>query len=936
MAQDRRTSEVVFLRMSGYSSSGTPTVKEASMKTAHDPHFPTEDNKLQPCVLAEGLHTARLSNGLRVIIREDQRSGVAICNVWVKVGSNREPEPMRGWSHGIEHMLFKGTSERGEGDFAREVAEAGGATNAGTGYETTNYHITVPAENLPQAIDILGDSLFHSSFEQESLDAERQVLVHENHMYDDIPFGFGVTWRWGCELAFDTSPYHHPIGGRDENLLERDREDIMAFWRSAYRADNMTLVVVGAVDPATTFAQVQKRFGSAELNDASAADTPCAIVAAPPVETEHQAPRLLVKYGDIKKAYLKLIFPAPGEHEGLDPVLSVVHRILSDGRSCRLYRQIQEEHQLVDDYAFMTETGPREGIVMLDFETTPERLVKTLRETARLLEDLKQSGCTEKELERAITRVSRGFLFGAETVQGQASNLGANDVSGELEAAFIFPEQVAAVTSADVQNFCRGVFRLSNLNVVVYLPEGTEAAAHDIPTDAAELQKLLASTLADDSAAPFAKPAAAVTKKKQSSTRQTNGSLPKFESTTLSNGVKVTFRVDRSLPIMTMSLANRGGATAETADNAGLSALTQAVLIKGAGELDAVAFHELLEGEGASIAPESDRDYSGLFVTAMAGRLDRTFGLLADTIASPRFDEAEITQEKTLALAQLAAVEDNPVQAAVLRMRRMMFGDHPYGRPLPGIATSIPTHTQEGLRNRHRECWVANNVQVVVSGDIDPDELLPRLESILKPLPEGAPCVLPNLGAAITPSGIESEYMERQQNQSVVLVAWPGPKDTETDRVPLMLLKEVLNGQSGRLFENLRNRQSLCYNTGLMSTAGFGQGMILGYVLTAPDTAEQARLAMVEQIIGLQNEKVTEAEFEMARAELLGHMLISSQSNASRVSRASRDRMYGRQPDDLDQVIQQVRACTTSEIRDVAQRMFTADSRFEVLLGPKS
>ncbi|MFT7699052.1 MAG: putative Zn-dependent peptidase, partial [Candidatus Krumholzibacteriia bacterium] len=156
MAQDRRTSEVVFLRMSGYSSSGTPTVKEASMKTAHDPHFPTEDNKLQPCVLAEGLHTARLSNGLRVIIREDQRSGVAICNVWVKVGSNREPEPMRGWSHGIEHMLFKGTSERGEGDFAREVAEAGGATNAGTGYETTNYHITVPAENLPQAIDILG------------------------------------------------------------------------------------------------------------------------------------------------------------------------------------------------------------------------------------------------------------------------------------------------------------------------------------------------------------------------------------------------------------------------------------------------------------------------------------------------------------------------------------------------------------------------------------------------------------------------------------------------------------------------------------------------------------------------------------------------------------------------------------------------------------
>ena len=169
--------------------------------------------------LAHGLHTAKLTNGLKVIIKEDHRTPVAICNVWVRVGSNREPDALRGWSHGIEHMLFKGTAGRDEGDFANEVAEAGGSTNAGTGYETTNYHITTPAAALPTAVDILADALFHSTFEPDSLDAERQVLVHENHMYDDIPFGFGITWRWGMELTFDRSPYHHPIGGRDENLL---------------------------------------------------------------------------------------------------------------------------------------------------------------------------------------------------------------------------------------------------------------------------------------------------------------------------------------------------------------------------------------------------------------------------------------------------------------------------------------------------------------------------------------------------------------------------------------------------------------------------------------------------------------------------------------------------------------------------------------------
>jgi len=177
--------------------------------------------------------------------------------------------------------------------------------------------------------------------------------------------------------------------------------------------------------------------------------------------------------------------------------------------------------------------------------------------------------------------------------------------------------------------------------------------------------------------------------------------------------------------------------------------------------------------------------------------------------------------------------------------------------------------------------------------------------------------------------------MTRQQNQSVVLVAWPGPPDTDTDRVPLMLLKEVLNGQSGRLFETLRNRQSLCYNTGAMSTSGFGQGLFMGYVLTAPDSASHARDALVTEILGLRDTPIAAVEFERARAELLGHLLIGSQSNSARVSRAARDRIYGRDADNLDDLIARIRACTTAEVQDVAQRMLTSDARYEVFLGPK-
>jgi len=907
------------------------------MTTARHLPYPTRNDALQPCNLGPDLHTARLGNGLRVIIQENHRTAVAICNVWVRVGSNREPEPLRGWSHGIEHMLFKGTERRNEGDFAREVASAGGATNAGTGYETTNYHITVPAENLPQAIDLLGDALFHSAFDADSLDAERQVLVHENHMYDDIPFGFGVTWRWGCELSFDVSPYKHPIGGRDENLIERDRRDILAFWRSAYRPDNMTVVVVGAVDPAATFALVQDRFGAVDPELFDDKPGPNTIVTTPPTEPDHDEPRLRLEFGDIKKAYAKLIFPAPGETKGLDPILSVVRRVLSDGRSCRLYREVQEQRKLVDDFTVMTETGPREGIILVDMETSPERLTEALREIARVLEDLKTGGCTAAELERAIIRVSRGFLFGAETVQGRASTLGHNDANDDLAGAFNYPGRVAAVTSDNVRDFCRNVFRLGNANAVIYLPAGTDVIASGIPADAAALATLLAPVLSSESPDPIPVPTThdPGNSSPEDSVR-TRDATPHFETAHLSNGIEVCYRVDRALPILTMSLASRGGATAETAANAGLAALTQMVQVKGTTSLDAESLHEILEGEGASLSPQADRDYGGLFLTALSSRLDRTLELLGATILEPAFAEAEITQEKRLALEQLAAVEDNPVQAAALRLRQVMYGDHPYGRPLPGLQESIPRHTRSDLLAQHREIWTSRRLQVVIAGDMDPDSLLPQLENILGRLPAGTATAKPHPAPVHAPSGVVSENMVRQQNQSVVLVAWPGPIDTETDRVPLMLLKEVLNGQSGRLFETLRNRQSLCYNTGTMSTAGFGQGLFMGYVLTAPETATKARDALVNEIIGLQQTRIDTVEFERARAELLGHMLISAQSNGATVSRGARDRIYGRRADNLTELIHEVRACKAEAVREVAGRMFSPKDYYEVFLGPPS
>lgn len=896
---------------------------------------------LTPSPLAPGLHTARLGNGMRVILREDHRSPVAICNVWVRVGSNREPEKLRGWSHGIEHMLFKGTGRRGEGDFAREVAEAGGSTNAGTGYETTNYHITVPAAELPVAIDILSDVLFHSRFEPEALDAERQVLVHENHMYDDIPFGYGVTWRWGMELAFDSSPYRHPIGGRDENLLERDREDILAFWRSAYRPDNMTVVIVGDVDPLATFARLEASFGSVEAGP-PADDPEVTIVPSPPVETDHDGCRLRVEHGDIQKAYAKLVFPGPGEPDGLRAALSVTRRILADGRSCRLYRRLLEDLQLVDEFSVATEAGPREGLVLVDLETDPQRVREAIGAVTAILGELAEDGPTPAELERARVRALRTHAFGSETVQGQAGTIGYHDALGILPHAFDQPERIAAVTAEDVRRCCRRIFRARNLACVVYLPQEADPAGLGIPTDAAQLATLCDSRLgapdgnaaAADGSSGFEAPAARV-----SPAAPAGAAAARFTTHQLPGGIPVAIRVDPSVPVLALSVTARGGARYETAAEAGLSALTQMVQVKAAGGMDAGTLHSRLEGEGASIGPRTDRDGNGIFLSGLSGRIEPALELLGEVIGRPAFDDGDIERERRLALQELASHRDNAFQSATLELRELIYGDHPCGRPLAGTPGSLPGLTRADLLRRYAQAWQPENLQIVVSGDCDPDDLLPRLQEMLSGLPPAAdpagaeadvPLLIPR------PDGVVARRIRRDQNQSVVLAAWPGPRTPDEDRVALMLLKEILNGQSGRLFEQLRNRRSLCYNTGSIHTAGFAQGMFLGYVMTAPETERAALEALVATLRGAAEDPAGGEEFERARAKLLGNLMISNQSNSSRVARTDRGMLLGRDANDLEWLVRRIGACRPDEVAAVADRMIDPRGRFEVVLGPNA
>jgi zinc protease len=867
-----------------------------------------------------------LTNGLRVLVREDHRTPVATCNIWVGVGSNREDDDIRGWSHGIEHMLFKGTTRRGEADFALEVAAMGGSTNAGTGYETTNYHITCPAEHIDQAVDILHDALFHSAFDQKALDAEREVLVHENHMYDDQPSGFGVTWKWALEMAYDQSPYQHPIGGRDEVLLETPRDDIEKFWRRAYRPDNMTVVIAGDVNSDDVLSGVVARFG-AEANP----DLPK--LANPAPEPAHDAMRFRFEQGDVQRVYAKMILPGLSENDEDRAALAVLLQILSDGRSSRLYRTVQEERELVSGITLLSEAGPREGLLMVDLETGPEQCREALIAAAEVLAELRTTPPSRNELDRAKIRAERSFILGRESVQGQASSLGWHDLMGDLDGAFDHPARVAAVTADDVMRLACRLVRAEQMSVMVYAPRNADRSL--FPADAQEAATMLAEALpsVDAPSAPAQKPkqaSAAIIFKPNDTAAQAQP----FEEILLSGGTRCYIRRDTTLPVISLGLYACGGVGLQPEGSHGLVSLTQQVHAKASRDFDAVSLARFIEDRGASLGTHTNRDQTGLHLTGLNRHLDELIDTLGTLAAHPAFPEDELEKERRFSLDDLQALDDDPFQFAAMALRREVYGDHPYSQALIGTPESLANITRDDMIAHHRRIWVSRNMNIVISGDVDRDAIAARLETALSDIPSGNCPSSTDLSQVPQPIGLNAQRLERDVRQSVVLTAWRGPTDPNTDRAALAMLQALLNGQSGRLFAELRNRRSLCYSSGVMITRGFAPGMVAGYVLTDPEHEIEATNALVTELNSMASDPVSMDEFNRARARLVGNMLIALQSNNARVGRCAADVLYGRPPNNLAYYLEEIRKLDPAQVRDTAARYLGSENRFEVIVGP--
>ncbi len=371
-------------------------------------------------------------------------TSVAVVDVWVRAGTNAEPDDWYGMAHFLEHMIFKGSQRVAPGEFDWAIETSGGLTNAATSHDYAHFFIATAAQNLPLTLPYFADILLDAAIPEEEFARERDVVLEEIRSCQDDPDW--LAFQALCETLYQDADYGRSILGTEAQIWERTPNQMRCFHRTLYQPDNMTVAVVGGLDREATLSLVHETFNPFSTRSECpprTCRTPQPLAGSR--RTELRLPRL-------EQARLLLGWLAPGVEDlntafGLD----VIAAILAGGRSSRLVRELREEQRLVLDIS--SEFSLQQGASLLTIAAWLEPQYLELVE-ALLVEQvaaLQRHLVAPAELARAQRQLGNDYAFSTETPAQLAGLYGYYSTIATPELSVLYPERIQRLQASELQ-----------------------------------------------------------------------------------------------------------------------------------------------------------------------------------------------------------------------------------------------------------------------------------------------------------------------------------------------------------------------------------------------------------------------------------------------------------------------------------------------------
>ncbi len=283
--------------------------------------------------MSDDVRKTMLENGLTVLTKEVHTAPVVTVQVWYKIGSRNEAPGVNGIAHQLEHMLFKGTTDRPI-QFGRLFSALGSDSNAFTSYDQTAYFGTVERNKLEALLTLEADRMQNALINTEQLASEKRVVISELQGYENRP-DYRLS-RAVMRAALPDSPYGLTVGGTKADVEKFTVEQVRDYYRTYYSPQNATLLIVGDFETDSTISAVKEIFGKIPKQEIRETSTQEAQAIPPP----KSSPIVLREPG--AAALLKAVYPLPAANHPDVPALDVMAYILTEGRNSRIYQALVE------------------------------------------------------------------------------------------------------------------------------------------------------------------------------------------------------------------------------------------------------------------------------------------------------------------------------------------------------------------------------------------------------------------------------------------------------------------------------------------------------------------------------------------------------------------------------------------------------------------
>jgi zinc protease len=870
-----------------------------------------------------------LPNGLKVISVVDRSQANVSVQLWYGVGGRDDPQGRSGFAHLIEHLMFRGSKDLPPDYISRLTEDAGGEDNASTDSDFTEYDDLAPAERLPQLLWAEARRMSSLTVDEAGFRAERAVVEQELQQ-EVMSDPYGPLFEFAIPRAgFPTGTYAHSPIGSTADLEAATLKEALAFHARYYRPDNATLVVVGDFDEARLGTWVDRYFGSLKRPVAP-------LPHRPPSPARGAAAQVVDADGENAPGPAVVLCYAAPRAGGRDAAaLKVMNALLTKSGSARLYTANLRDRRLTSDV--FSDVDLRQGAGMLDIGAMlapGRRLGDGEAALTAVISDLRDRTATPAELASAKNQLKAQLLEDRESIDGLANQIGyAAVVEGDPGHVNADLKALQAVTSADVRRVADLYLADRRRVLLRYHPISSQPPPWaPTPADPQPPARLTAAA-EHPASAPAASPPP---------TGLPNLAPPPPASAPaapvehiLPNGLRVVVARTGKLPLATVVIRFRGGSALDPAGKAGLTSMIASLSSQGAGERKPAAVAAAIAGLGDSYSTQVDEDSTTLRLSGLAN-LGQALPILADIVRRPSFEPRAFQRARSHAEDQAKEAGEDLDALTDIAVARLVYGAGPYGHSPDGDAASLARITLKDLTLQHALIWRPDNAVLVVTGDVDPEEVFGLVDRAFgdwprptAPLTRPAPPAPAERGRVVLVDAPDV-------TEATVVVAGRSVRRSDGAYYAVEVANSVLGGGfSSRLNQEVRVRKGLSYDVSSEIEPRDGGGLFSATAETDASSAPMVARLMLAELKSLASEPPAADELRARQSALIGDAVSAGRTGSDLADGLADAVLFGRGLDDLSQYVSGVSAVTSTEVSAAASRLCDPNTVNILVIGDK-